>query len=178
MELADEAARLARDIRWLILDVDGVLTDGRILFLPGQDDEAKSFHSRDGLGIRLAIGSGLSVALISGRSSSTVERRARELGISEVHQGTRVKLDAYHRLRDRVGLSDDQVCYVGDDLVDLPVMRVVGLPAAVADAHAEVRRTARVVSTRPGGHGAVREIIEGILHAQGAWDSAVNSLWE
>ena len=177
MELSGDAAERARRVRFLLLDVDGVLTDGRILMIPGHDDhEAKAFHTRDGLGIRLARQSGIEVGLLSGRRSSVVSRRAAELGITEVHQGAGPKLPVFEALAERLGLASEAFCYVGDDLVDLPVLERVGLPATVADAHPAVQRQAMVVSSRSGGAGAVREIIEGLLRAQGSWEKAVATL--
>ena len=179
MRFSGEAAERARHVRFLLLDVDGVLTDGRIFMIPGQeDDEIKSFHSQDGLGIRLAQRAGVAVGLLTGRTSSVVARRARELEITEVHQGVGAKLPAYEALLRRLGLADAHVCYVGDDLADMPILERVGLPAAVADARHEVRRRAAVVSTRPGGLGAVRDIIDGLLHAQGNWERAVAAVVE
>ena len=179
MELAGDAAARARSIRFLLLDVDGVLTDGRILLLPGHDnDEAKAFHTRDGLGIRLARQAGIDVGLLTGRRSTVVSRRAAELGLTEVHQGARPKLPVFEALRRRLDLPAEAFCYVGDDLVDLPVLERVGLPIAVADADPAVRRQAMAVTSRPGGAGAVREIIEALLRAQGNWDVAVAALLE
>lgn len=177
MDLSGEVRRRAQRVRFLLMDVDGVLTDGRIIFLPGHEaEEVKAFDSKDGVGLRMASRAGLGLGLLSGRSSSAVARRARELGIAEVVMGVTAKLPAYLTLRDRLGLADEDFCYVGDDIVDVPVLRRVGLPATVADAHPEALRAAAVVSGRPGGRGAVREIVDGLLRAQGKWDEAVAPL--
>ncbi|MFQ5718681.1 MAG: KdsC family phosphatase [Acidobacteriota bacterium] len=180
MDLGPEARTRATRIRFLLLDVDGVLTDGRLLFDPGHPEDAgKAFHVRDGLGIRLAQAAGIDIGLLSGRDSAVVSRRARDLDIDEVHLGVgTVKLPAYLALKDRLALPDDTFCYIGDDLVDLPILRRVGWPATVADAHPEVLRHALVTGTLPGGAGAVREIIEALLDAQGTWERAVNRVIE
>ena len=157
--------RVAR-VRFLLLDVDGVLTDGTI-YLDGEGRETKGFHIHDGSGIRLAQAAGLGVGLLSGRESAAVTRRARELGIDELHQGIEDKAAAYARITERLGLTDRAVAYMGDDVIDLPVLEHVGLAVAVADAHARVRAAAHWVTRRNGGRGAVRELIDLLLHVQG-----------
>ena len=155
-------------IELLILDVDGVLTDGGIAY--GHPElEIKQFHVRDGSGLHLWHRAGKRTGLITGRSSPVVERRAAELGIARVVQGTADKLAAYERLLAEMGLPAEAVCYVGDDVPDVPVLRACGLAAAVADACAEARAVAHYVTRKPGGHGAVRETIELILRCQGQW---------
>ncbi len=158
----------AEKIRWIILDVDGVMTDGGITY-NSEGLETKTFHVRDGHGIKMAQRVGLSFALITGRSSQIVEIRAKELGIEEVHQGAKRKIEAYEELIKRLKLSDQEFAYVGDDLIDLPLFRRVGLSAAVADADPETREQADLVLSHPGGRGAVREFIEIILKAQDKW---------
>jgi len=155
-------------VRLLLLDVDGVLTDGSI-FLDERGREWKRFHVQDGSGIKYWHRAGKLSALLSGRRSEAVSRRATELGIPHVIQGALDKLPPYESLRDQLALRDEEVCFVGDDLPDLPVLRRVGLPVAVADARVEVRAAAAFVTERPGGAGAVREVIERILEAQGLW---------
>jgi 3-deoxy-D-manno-octulosonate 8-phosphate phosphatase (KDO 8-P phosphatase) len=147
----------ARTIRFLVMDVDGVLTDGTIVCGP-DGREWKTFHVHDGFAITAGQQAGLRMALISGRTSEAVARRAAELGLAEVHQGTR-----------RHGLTDAAAAFIGDDLVDLPLLRRVGLAIAVADAAPEVRAAAHYVTAAPGGRGAVREVIRLILDAQGRW---------
>lgn len=159
----------AKKIRVLMLDVDGVLTDGRLLYLP-DGTEAKSFHVRDGLGIQLMIASGVPVALISGRKSEATERRADELGIQLTYLGISDKEQAFTEILGRLDLREDQAAYVGDDLPDLHLMARVGLSFAVADAAPEVRAAANVVLRANGGQGAVREACERILKAKGAWN--------
>ncbi len=162
----------ARRITLILMDVDGVMTDGTIVF-SGSRQEAKSFHARDGVALWIARRLGLRTGIISGRAGSAVLRRARELGMDEIHLKTRDKLLVYRGILRRRRLSDAQVCYIGDDLVDLPVLDRAGMAVAVADAHPEVQRRARFVTRAPGGHGAVREVVDAILKAQGHWGTVL-----
>jgi 3-deoxy-D-manno-octulosonate 8-phosphate phosphatase (KDO 8-P phosphatase) len=166
----------ARKIRLLLMDVDGVMTDGRIYYLPhgggkairsARMVETKTFHSRDGLGLRLAIDAGLKIGLISGRSSPVVEYRARELGFHFVVQDAREKLQPYQTILRAARLKDEEVGYIGDDIVDLPVLKRVGLAVGVGDGHPLLRRHVHYWTRCPGGMGAVRETIELVLAAQG-----------
>lgn len=168
MNKGTDTRKTAANIRLLILDVDGVLTDGSII-LDNAGNEYKAFHVRDGHGIKMLIRSGIQVAIITGRSSEVVDRRARELGITEVFQKCRDKRIAYQKLLTQFGFSPAEVAYVGDDIVDIPIMLQVGLPVAVADATAEVRRSALMVTKNRGGRGAVREVTDFILKAKGLW---------
>lgn len=164
----------ARKIKLLLLDVDGVLTDGRIYYVPrpqGGLAETKTFHSRDGLGIRLAHAAGLKTGIISGRGSPVVEHRAKELGIHFVQQDALEKVSPYEKILRAAGLRDEEVCYVGDDIVDLPILKRVGLAVGVGDGHPALRRHVHYWTRQPGGRGAVREAIELILAAQGKLDS-------
>jgi 3-deoxy-D-manno-octulosonate 8-phosphate phosphatase (KDO 8-P phosphatase) len=165
-ELPDELVQRARQVRLLVLDVDGVLTDGRLSY-SSSGEESKAFHIQDGLGIQLLQRSGTRVALITGRRSPAVERRARELGIEHLQQGVDDKRSAYERLLADLGLRGDETGCMGDDLPDLPVMRRCVLAATVPDAPSIVRAHAHFVSTRRGGEGAVREVCELVLSAQG-----------
>ncbi len=163
----------ARRIKLLLMDVDGVLTDGRIYYVPGPKGglmETKAFHSRDGLGLRLAHAAGLKTGIISGRGSPVVEHRAKELGIHFLQQGALEKLAPYQKILRAAGLRDEEVCYVGDDIVDLPILRRVGLAVGVRDGHPLLRRHAHYVTKRPGGRGAIREVLELLLAAQGKWN--------
>jgi 3-deoxy-D-manno-octulosonate 8-phosphate phosphatase (KDO 8-P phosphatase) len=154
---ADAAA-----IRLLVLDVDGVMTDGRLYF--GARGEAlKAFHARDGYGIRMLIDAGIEVAVISGRRSAAVSARCRELGIGRVAQGAADKLAAFERLRRRAQVAARECACVGDDLPDVPLFGAVGLSFAVADAHPGARRAADHVTALPGGRGAVREVCDRLL---------------
>ncbi len=164
----------ARRVKLLVFDVDGVLTGGQILF--GPDGEAlKVFHAHDGLGINAAHRAGLRTAVITGRESEMVRRRGAELAITDVCQGAQDKIAHLERLLDKHGLTADEVAYAGDDLNDLAVMRRVGLACAVANAAPEVKAAAHYVTGRAGGGGAVREIVELILKAQGKWPAIVES---
>lgn len=159
---------LAKNIRLLILDVDGVLTNGELFFF--ESGEYKAFDSRDGLGIALLVKSGIELAIISGNRSESVERRLKKFGIKHVYQGVENKVVAYEKILADLQLSASSVAYMGDDLIDLPVMTRVALPTAVADADAFVKQHATWVSQYNGGRGAVRELCELILTAQGKLD--------
>ena len=163
----------ARKIKLLILDCDGVLTDGRIIMLP-DSDETKAFDVKDGHGIVMAMRAGLRVAIISGRKSSVVRARAKELGVTHLYEMAWVKTEPYERVLSEEGLADDEVCYVGDDVVDIPLLRRAGLGVAVADAVEETKQHSHIVTERGGGRGAVRELIEFILKAQDRWDEAMS----
>ena len=156
---------LVAQIRLLVLDVDGVLTDGRLWF--GADGEQlKAFHVRDGVGIKAIIGAGVEVAIISGRRSAAVERRAAELGLQHVRQGCNDKAEALRALCTELGVPAAAAACVGDDTPDLPMMALVALPVAVADAHPDVRAAARHVTRAAGGAGAVREVCDLLLDAR------------
>ena len=161
-----------RGIKLLLFDVDGVLTDGRIL-VHGDGSESKQFHIRDGAGIVWAQRAGLAIGLLSARLAAATAVRATQLGISIVVQGVADKLAGYEQILAAQGLTDDQVGYMGDDLHDLPVLRRAGFSAAPADAAPEVLAAVQWVSASGGGHGAARECIEHVLRGQGAWRAAV-----
>ncbi len=162
----------ARQIRLLILDVDGVLTDGS-LYLGDNGVEYKTFFSRDGLGMKLMLVAGLQVAIISGRNSTLVKQRMAALGVSHVHLGEERKLPIYKTLIESLQLQDCEVAYMGDDVVDLPVMEKVGLAMSVADADPTIRGMSHWIADYPGGRGAVRQGCELILKAQGRWQQAL-----
>jgi 3-deoxy-D-manno-octulosonate 8-phosphate phosphatase (KDO 8-P phosphatase) len=162
----------ARKTRLLIMDVDGVLTDGRII-QDGHGHELKVFDVKDGHGIVMAHRAKLRTALISGRESETITRRAEELGIELVFQKIWNKLEVYEKILVDTELTHDEVAYIGDDLIDIPLLRRVGLAVAVADAVDEVKAAVHLITQRPGGQGAVREVIELILRAQDHWDSLI-----
>jgi len=159
----------AAKIKLLLFDVDGVLTDGRIL-MHADGSESKTFDIKDGTGIVWALRQGLTVGFLSARSSAATAQRAAQLGVTLVHQGVRSKLDTYEQIVDGLILEDDQTAYMGDDLLDLPVLSRVGLATAPADAAAEVRSRVHWVTSAKGGSGAARELIEMILRAQGRWE--------
>ncbi len=169
MEQMAEALSRAKKVKLVIFDVDGVLTDGGI-YTGTEGELFKPFFCRDGLGITLARTNGLKTAIITGRKSVQVEFRAKELQIDAVWQGCSDKRQAYCELKEAFSLADEEVAYIGDDLIDLPILVQVGLAAAVADAVPEVRQRAHVVSGFSGGRGAVREILEFILKSQGKWE--------
>lgn len=165
-------AELCRPIKLLLADVDGVMTAGRLTF----DDrgvELKSFHIRDGMGIRLWQQAGLQFGLVTARRSAVVQQRARELDVDILRQGDLDKLGQTRQVAAELGLELNEISYIGDDLPDLAAVQAVGLGAAVADAAQEVRDAADYVTTLPGGCGAVRELMETILRSTGSWDELV-----
>jgi 3-deoxy-D-manno-octulosonate 8-phosphate phosphatase (KDO 8-P phosphatase) len=168
--LTADVLRRARRVKLLVLDVDGVLTDGRIVYTAA-GAECMAFHILDGHGIKLALRAGLKVAIITGRESPMVARRARDLGVTELFQRVEAKRAVHDALLARHALRAEETACMGDDLLDLPLLRAAGLPLAVPNGAPEVRATARYVTRRPGGGGAVREAIELILKAQGRWDA-------
>ena len=170
MEFSGEAVERAKKVKLVIFDVDGVLTDGGIYVGSEGTEVFKSFFCRDGLGITAARKAGLILAIITGRKSPHVAHRAKELHISTVRQGQMDKRKAYRELKEEFSLRDEEVAYIGDDIIDLPIMVQAGFPAAVADAVPEVRERSHMVSGFPGGRGAVREILEFILKSQGLWE--------
>lgn len=157
--------KILRAIRLLLLDVDGVMTDGGIYFTE-KGDEVKKFNIHDGYGIAKLGKSGVRVGILTGRSSELVVRRARELGISDVYQNLEDKLAAYEQIRTRLNLSDQQIAYIGDDEPDLPAMKKAGFAACPANAVAAIRREADYVCRNRGGEGAVREVVDMIVESQ------------
>ena len=168
-DILDKASR----IRLLVFDVDGVLTDGS-LYIGDDGQEYKAFHSRDGHGIKMLLGHGIEIAVITGRTSRVVEHRMKNLGITHVYQGKLEKLPAFEELTQKLGISEDQTAYVGDDVVDLPVMRRVGLAIAVQDAHPLVHRHSHWQTPSPGGRGAARDVCELIMEARGVLDDEMS----
>jgi 3-deoxy-D-manno-octulosonate 8-phosphate phosphatase (KDO 8-P phosphatase) len=158
----------AMKVKLLLLDVDGVLTDGRIIFSDG-GLETKCFDVKDGHAIKLSQRAGIQVGIITGRTSDVVARRAEELGIELLYQGRFDKVSALDEIVELTGIGNEGIAYVGDDIVDVPIMSRVGFSAAVGDAVPEAKENALYVASRPGGRGAVREIIEFILKNQGLW---------
>jgi len=168
-----DLAALGAEVKLLILDVDGVLTDGG-LYYDHEGRVTKRFNVQDGLGIKIAQSFELDVAVITGLSHGAVEKRVRELGITEYHAGHVDKVPLMDGIRERLGLERRQVAYLGDDWVDAGVMQAVGLPMAVANAQSEILALAKWTSSRSGGHGAVREAIMFLLRCRGQFDAA----WE
>jgi 3-deoxy-D-manno-octulosonate 8-phosphate phosphatase (KDO 8-P phosphatase) len=167
----------AKQILLLLLDVDGVLTDGRII-IDDRGVETKQFHVRDGQGISLLMRGGIEVGLITARSSASVRHRAKELGIRLVRQGVRDKSLAYEEIKRQRGLRDRQIAYVGDDVLDLPLLRTAGLAVSVADGAPELRAVADWVTVADGGLGAVREVAELLLKSQNKWRPLIDKLVE
>lgn len=166
----------ARKIRLLLMDVDGVLTDGRIWLQSWPDGtahEIKGFSAYDGAGLKLARAGGLRTGIITGRESAAVTRRAKEVELEFVYQGHGEKLPAYEEILRAAKLKDEQVAYIGDDLPDLQVLSRVGLAIAVANAVPEVKRAAHFVTRESGGNGAVRDVVELLLKCQGKWNSVL-----
>lgn len=161
-----------KKVELILSDVDGVLTDGGLIF-DNQGIEIKRFHVRDGLGIKLWRRGGFKFGVLTARTSHIVKLRSAELDVDVVRQGFEEKLTVSHEVAAELGLTAEQVCYIGDDLPDLPVMRAMGLAIAVADACDEVRSVAHHVTKLPGGQGAVREAIEYIVKAKGLWDDLI-----
>ncbi|WP_295385214.1 3-deoxy-manno-octulosonate-8-phosphatase KdsC [uncultured Thiodictyon sp.] len=170
--MQDILERAAR-VRLVIFDVDGVLTDGR-LYLGDHGQEFKVFNARDGHGMVMLQETGVPLAVISGRRSEAVQTRMQDLGVAHVYQGQREKLPAYEELKQTLGLTDADIAYLGDDVIDLPIMRRVGLAIAVADAHPVVRRHAHWCTAAPGGRGAARELCELIMAAQCTLDPMID----
>jgi 3-deoxy-D-manno-octulosonate 8-phosphate phosphatase (KDO 8-P phosphatase) len=164
----------ARSIKLIVFDVDGVLTDGQVI-LHGDGTESKSFGIRDGIAMVWAQRAGLKIAWLSARSSTTTPQRAAQLGVTTVYQGVKSKAATYGQILAADGVSDSEVAFMGDDIVDLAVLGRVGLSAAPADAVEEVRRRVDWVSASTGGHGAARELIELVLRTQNRWDDIVSS---
>jgi 3-deoxy-D-manno-octulosonate 8-phosphate phosphatase (KDO 8-P phosphatase) len=166
-----------KKIKLLLLDVDGVLTDGSIILGP-PDLEYKIFNIRDGLGIKLAQAGDIEVGIITGRISEAVRKRALELDIKILYQGQSNKIEAYQKIKQQLDLKDEQIAYIGDDLPDLAILKQAGFGCTVSDACDEIKKEVDFVTKRNGGKGAVRETIELILKNQGKWDSLVEKYIE
>lgn len=163
-------------IRLVLLDVDGVLTAGEIIY-GDSGEQFKIFNAKDGVGIRMLMAAGIQVGIITGRSGQALRHRCTNLGIDLVFDGTRDKAAALQKVLEQTGIAADSAAFVGDDLPDLAVMRRVGLAVAVGDAHESVRGVAHLVTRAKGGRGAVREVCDAILKAQGCWDDLVQKLF-
>jgi 3-deoxy-D-manno-octulosonate 8-phosphate phosphatase (KDO 8-P phosphatase) len=172
--MTDNASDSARQVRLLIVDIDGVLTDGGLQF-DNRGEEYKTFNSLDGHGIRMMLENGIEVAVITGRKSEIVEHRMRDLGVRQIYQGYRDKLPAFEKLLQDSGLAPDQVAYIGDDLPDLPIMQRVGFAVAVQNAHSFVKQNCDWITDTAGGKGAVREATDFILESQSLLETIHNS---
>ena len=173
----DEVIARAAKIKLLVMDCDGVLTDGRIIPMP-EGEETKQFDSKDGHGLRMASRAGLRLAIISGRKSFAVRARAEDLGIHHLYEKAYNKLEPFKEVTDAEGVVFDEVCVMGDDVTDIPLLRRAGLAVAVADAMEDARDHAHYVTEHPGGKGAVREVVELILKAQDRWAAAMERYYE
>lgn len=167
-----DAVERASKVKILIMDVDGVMTDGRIV-MDDRGIESKFFDVKDGHGIKMVARAGVKTAIVTGRSSRVVKRRARELGIDYVHQGAKNKGKTVETILENSGLTSGDAAYVGDDLIDIPAMKKVGLAVAVADSVDEVLKVSDVVTEKSGGRGAIREVVEFILKSQGIWETSI-----
>ena len=156
-------------IQLLLLDVDGVLTDGTLIY-SHDGSETKNFNVKDGLGLKLAMAAGIKVGVVTGRKSPALDHRCRDLGIRYSFAGIQDKAKILEKIAEQTGVAPELMAYVGDDLPDLPLMRRVGLSIAVADAHKSVLEYAEWTTSAAGGHGAVREVCEALLKAQGKWE--------
>ena len=165
----------AKQIKLVILDVDGVMTDGRIV-IDDNGVESRNFDVKDGMGVVVMMLSGMEVAIITSKKSAAVRRRAEELKIKRFHEGIKKKTEPYEEMLEEMNITDAEVAYVGDDLVDLSMMKLVGLPIAVADAAEDVKKHAAYITRARGGDGAVREVAEMILKAQGKWDEVLSKI--
>lgn len=163
------------DIQLVILDVDGVMSDGRIV-IDDNGVQSRNFDIKDGMGVVALKMLGVEVAIITSKRSGAVRHRAEELKITRFYEGVKKKLEAYAEILEEMGISDAQVCYVGDDLVDLSMMKRVGFPVAVADAVPDVKKHAKYVTEARGGYGAVREVAEKILKSQDKWDKLLSKI--
>ena len=166
-----------KHIELLLLDVDGVMTDGRIIW-DANGTEIKFFNVKDGHGIKLVQRAGIQVGIITGRTSPVVDLRAKELGIEILYQGSLRKQESYEEIKQHTGLADHQIAYMGDDVIDVPVMRRVGFSAAPADALPEVLKVADYVARARGGWGAVRELCDLLLKGRGKWQELVVDRYE
>ncbi len=166
-----------KNIKLLLLDVDGVLTDGGIVF-SDNGWETKIFNVKDGLGIKLLMSAGIHLGIITGRRSDALSKRCEELGIDLIYDGVTNKAEVLNRILERTGFPVEEVACIGDDLPDLALMKRTGLSIAVADAHATLRENADMITSAKGGRGAVREVCEAILKAKGLWESILERFWE
>ncbi len=175
--IEDEVVEKVKRVRLLIMDVDGVMTDGRILYTD-HGVEIKAFNVKDGLAVKLLRKAGIDSAIITARKSIAVKQRSSELAINLMYQGVADKRDAFSEILKKTGLNPDEIAFIGDDLQDLPVMNKVGFTAAPADAVADVRARVDYITQVEGGRGAVREVAEIILKTQGKWDELMKQYFE
>ena len=164
-----------KKIKLLLCDVDGVLTDGSIIY-NDKGQETKQFNVKDGFGIKLLMSAGIQLGIVTGRRSKALIHRCNDLGIRLIFDGISDKAGILDEIQQRTGISTDNIAFVGDDIPDLALMRRIGVPIAVADAHENVREYAEWVTSAPGGAGAIREVCEAILKSQGSWDKILEQM--
>lgn len=164
---------MLNNVKMVIIDVDGVLTDGKII-LDANGIESKAFYVQDGTAITYLHRAGIKTAIISGRESKVVELRAKELCIEDVYLGIHNKLEAYEKILRKHKIKDNEICYIGDDLIDLPILRKVGFSVAVPNAPSEVKESVSYITNEHGGYGAIREVTEKILKSQGKWNAIIS----
>jgi 3-deoxy-D-manno-octulosonate 8-phosphate phosphatase (KDO 8-P phosphatase) len=169
-----EVIAQAKNIRLLLLDVDGIFTDG-VLYLGEQEYNTKGFHIQDGLGIKLLIRTGLQIGIISGKKADYLPGRFQSIGIKHIYLGYEEKLPVYEQLKKKLNIADHEIAYMGDDLLDLPILTRVGLAVTVPDGNDAVKKYVHYITQRMGGRGAVREVCDLIMHAQGHYDSVLKS---
>jgi 3-deoxy-D-manno-octulosonate 8-phosphate phosphatase (KDO 8-P phosphatase) len=170
-----DAEKKLLNIKLLLLDVDGVMTDGSIIY-NDSGEEIKVFCVRDGLGIRMLMESGINVGIVTGRSSDALHHRCKNLHIQQIFDGISDKAAALDKITEKTGIKNHEIAYIGDDLPDISIMRKVGIPIAVADAHENVIEVAHMVTSAKGGAGAIREVSEAIVKAQGNWEAVIKRL--
>jgi len=176
-EYSPEITERAKKIKLLVLDVDGVLTDGRIIY-DNRGNETKNFDVNDGLGIMLVRRAGLKCVILTAKASKLVLRRAKELKIDKVYHDFHYKIMAFGHMQRKFGVKPDQICFVGDDVIDIPVLRRIGLAVCPPNAMDDVKRHAHFITRKKGGRGAVREVCDFLLKAQGKWDKATQRYFE
>jgi 3-deoxy-D-manno-octulosonate 8-phosphate phosphatase (KDO 8-P phosphatase) len=176
MEISAELLNKASKIKLLLLDADGVLTDGKIYY-GNYGDEIKAFDVKDGLGLTLWRMAGKISCILTAKKSSLLKRRAKEMGVWRVYQNAFRKLDVYQKIKKQLRLQDEEICFMGDDLIDIAVLKKSGLSVTLADASEEVKRVSHYVANNSGGKGAVREVVELILKAQGLWEKLIQRFY-
>ncbi|RPJ17193.1 MAG: HAD-IIIA family hydrolase [Desulfobacteraceae bacterium] len=170
-----DAEKRLKNIKLLLLDVDGVMTDGSIIY-NDSGEEIKVFCVRDGFGIRMLMDSGINVGIVTGRSSESLYHRCKNLHIQLIFDGISDKAAALYKITEKTGIKDHEIAYMGDDLPDISIMRIIGIPIAVADAHESVIEVAHIVTSAKGGAGAIREVCEAIIKAQDNWEASLKRL--
>lgn len=172
-----EVIERAKRVKLLVLDVDGVLTDGRIVY-GASGEEIKNFDVNDGLGILLVKRAGIKTVIVTAKASRVVTKRSKELRIDKVYQDFHYKIDALKKIRRKFRVKDDQICFIGDDIIDIPILKRIGLAVCPPNAMSEVKPFAHLITENRGGHGAVREVCNFLLKAQGKWDKITSRYFE